>query len=250
MEFSLQMSKLQTILYRRFKESLANPTYLSLFKAEPLPGVCLLEISPRLGLTIVDRLLGGPAHSVNADHDLTEIELALLEQAVQVILGEWCNHWQGVQDLRPVILGQESSGRFLETSPHDTVMLVLCMEARIGDCMEAMQIGFPYYTLEPLIRALNQTADGGADASPPTPAAKPKWNSQFDQVRLPVSAVWNDLELSARELTELKVGDIIELSPASVNQVSVRLGDVPRFRGRLGTRDDKRAVQITELLKP
>src|SRR5206468_11899724 len=91
LEFSLQMSKLQTITYRKFAEALPNPTHLSLFKVEPLRGIGVLDIHPRLGLTIVDRLLGGPAHSITSDHDLSEIELALLDQAVHLILAEWCN---------------------------------------------------------------------------------------------------------------------------------------------------------------
>lgn len=249
MEFSLQMSKLQTVLYRRFTENLTNPTYLSLFKADPLPGVCVLEIQPRLGFTIVDRLLGGPAHSVNADHDFTEIELALLEQAVQVILAEWCNHWRAVKDLRPVILGVESNGRFLQTSPHDTVMLALSMEARIGDCMESMQIGFPYYTLEPLIRGLAQSVEASVGDHSNTAKGKPKWNPRFDDIPVPVRASWNDLELSARDIATLKVGDVLELSPASCDQVNVRLAEMDRFRGRLGTRGNKWAVELTETLK-
>jgi flagellar motor switch protein FliM len=249
MEISLQMSKLQTVLYRKFTEGLSNPTHLTLFRAEPLPGVCVLEIQPRLGLTMVDRLLGGPAHSVNAEHDFTEIELALLEQVVQVILAEWCDHWAGVQDLRPVILGHENSGRFLQTSPHDTVMLALSMEARIGDCLEPLQIGFPYYTLEPLIRAVSQAAEPDHHEAMKKIAAPLAWNPQLDDARVPVSASWEGLELSARDLAALKVGDIVELSPASIEQVQVRLGNLPRFRARLGARDQHLAVQIIEPLK-
>ncbi len=249
MEFSLQMSKLQTVLYRRFTEGLANPSYLSLFKADPLPGVCILEISPRLGFTIVDRLLGGPAHSANAEHDFTEIELALLEQAAHVVIGEWCGHWRGVKDLHPVILGHENNGRFLQTAPHDTVILALSMEARIGDCMESMQIGFPYYTLEPLILELSRTMQASINEGAPRVQTKSRWQPHFDDIPVPVSAAWADLELAAREVAALKVGDILELPPARCEQVNVRLGDVDRYRGRLGTRGNKWAVQLTEVLK-
>lgn len=248
-EFSLQMSKLQTVLFRKFTEGLPNPTYLSLFKADPLPGICILEINPRLALTMVDRLLGGPAHSVNATHDFTEIELALMEQAVQVVLSEWCTHWRGVQDLRPVTLGHETNGQFIQTAAHDTVMLILSMEARVGDCMETMQLAFPYYTLEPLIRTLNQMLESAVGQAPGSGRAAPKWNPQFDDVRVPVTAAWPDLELAAREVASLRVGDILELSPACLEKVSVRLADTPRFRGRLGTRGKHWAVELTETLK-
>ena len=41
-----------------------------MFKVEPLVGVGILDINPRLALTIADRLLGGRGHSVKAERYL------------------------------------------------------------------------------------------------------------------------------------------------------------------------------------
>ena len=46
LEVVINMSKLQTLGYQKYTESLANPTHLTLFKVEPFKGVCLLEMSP------------------------------------------------------------------------------------------------------------------------------------------------------------------------------------------------------------
>ena len=59
LEFSLQLSKVQIVGYQKFTENLPSPTHITLFKTDPLKGVGLLVIPPRLGLTLVDRLLGG-----------------------------------------------------------------------------------------------------------------------------------------------------------------------------------------------
>src|SRR5580692_6831265 len=50
LEFSLQLSKVQIVAYQKFTESLSNPAHVTLFKADPLKGVGLLAVSPRLGL--------------------------------------------------------------------------------------------------------------------------------------------------------------------------------------------------------
>src|SRR5690349_7523956 len=63
MEFALKMAKLTTLTYQKFTDGLPNPTHLCLFKAEPLLGVGILDINPRLALTLVDRMLGGRGHS-------------------------------------------------------------------------------------------------------------------------------------------------------------------------------------------
>src|SRR5580658_2486998 len=57
MEFGLKMAKLTTVTYSKFTENLPNPTHLVMFKVEPLVGVGILDINPRLDLTIADRLL-------------------------------------------------------------------------------------------------------------------------------------------------------------------------------------------------
>lgn len=247
LEFTLQMSKLETVTYRKFTETLPNPTHLSLFKVEPLRGVGILEIHPRIGLTIVDRLLGGPANSITANHDFSEIETALLDQAVQLIIGEWCAHWAKVQELRPILLGHETNGQFLQTAPHDTILLVLTMEATLNDCTEKIQIALPCSTLEPLIRKLGTAADLSQDAPPPATALK--WNRNFDEVPVLVTAMWDDLVLTARDIVNLKPGDILPLDPRSVRQVKLRLADMSKFEGHLGTTDGKWAVAVTNVMK-
>jgi flagellar motor switch protein FliM len=248
LECTLTLASLRTITYQKFIEGLATPTHLTLFKVEPLRGICVLEIMPRLGLTIVDRLLGGPAQAANSTGDLSEIEVALLDQAVQIILSEWCNQWISIQEVRPVLLGHENNGRFLQTASHDNVMLSIAVEARMGDCTEKFQIGFPYYTIEPLLRHLsvNLAAHGAEKVMPAPPMLA--WNPQFDGIQVEVTAEWNGLELPAREVARLKVGDIVQLHPQTCSRVQLRLSKQPKFVGRLGTRGNKWAVELAQVL--
>lgn len=248
LEVGITMAKLQTVLYRKFAENLANPTHLTLFKADPLRGVCLLDMPPRLGLTMVDRLLGGPAHSVNPGRDLSEIETALLDQIARVILGEWCSLWQGLQELRPVLLGHESSGQFLQTAPHDAVMLCLTMEVRLGDCLEQMQLAFPYYTVEPLVRQLSQSH--ACEKSLPTAGAPSlRWNPSLDDVKTRLTAEWKGIAIRAGQLARLKPGDFIALAPENLSRVEVRIESRPTFIGRLGTAGKAWAVELLEFAK-
>lgn len=250
LDFTLQMSKLQTVTYQKFIESLSNPAQLTLFKAEPLRGIGILDLHPRLGLTVVDRLLGGPAHSVGNDREFSEIEMALLDQAIELMLAEWCNHWTGMFEMRPTLLGHESNGRFLQTAPHDAIVLVLAMEARIGDCMEQMQVAFPCTMLEPLIRKLGSDMESFMKESMPVGGTSTNWQQQYDDVKIPVTALWQDLEMKVRDVTQMKPGDILQFDPNSVNRIRICLANTPKFVGTLGLVDNKWAVQITDLMKP
>ena len=247
LEVVIHMSKLQTLGFQKYADSLPNPTHLTQFKVEPLKGVCLLDMSPRLGLTFVDRLLGGPAHSVSLTGELSEIEAALLDQVACLILNEWCAMWQKVETTRPVLLGHESNGRFLTSSAHDTVMLILSMEVRLGDCVEQMQLAFPFMTIEPLVRNSAQAAELQMDAA--SPQGRPKWNPGFDEVPVQLHAQWHGLELTARELTRLKCGDVLLLDADCFDRVEIRFEQLAKFYGRLGTSAERWAVELTEPAK-
>jgi flagellar motor switch protein FliM len=242
LEVVIQMSKLQTLTFQKFADSLPNPTHLAQFKVEPLTGVCLLDMAPRLGLTFVDRLLGGPAHSVSPDSELSDIEAALLDQVAILLLNEWCALWQGME-AHPVILGHESNGRFLASSAQDTVMLILSMEVRVGDCVEQMQLAFPYMTIEPLVRNLAQGADAQDGANPRGPL---KWNPGYDEVPIQLRAQWLGLELTAGQLSTLKSGDVLLLDAGCFDRVELCFEQLTKFYGRLGTSGESWAVELTE----
>jgi flagellar motor switch protein FliM len=250
LEFTLKLTDLQTVSYGRLAQGWPNPSHLSLFKIEPLRGISILEVPLPLGLSIVDRLMGGPGEAADTDREVSEIENALLDQAIQIILGEWCSHWVKVKELKPVLLGYETNGKFVQTAVPETMMLVVVMEACIGACTGQIQIAFPYSSLEILIRGLNRSAESVPEAPAQTAVAPAcKWNPSFDDVCIPVVAEWQGVELTARELLALKVGDVLKISGKEAQHIKVRLGETTKFNGRLGTVAGNWAVELTEVIK-
>jgi flagellar motor switch protein FliM len=248
-EFVLKLAAIQIVSYQKLTEGWSEPTHLILFKTEPLRGVSLLEIPLLLGLTIVDRLMGGPGRVEPITREISEIEKALLDQIVQVILEEWCNNWATVKLLKPSVLGCESNGRFLQTAPPQTNMLMLAIDARLGDCAGQIKLAFPYAALEPCLHQLCGSSEPPPETPAPAPSAPVKWNRSLDELALPVTAEWQGMELSAREVLHLKVGDVIQVSPQMARQVCLRLGDQSKFNGTLGTVAGQWAVELTQAIK-
>ncbi len=244
MEFALKMAKLTTLTYQKFTDNLPNPTHLCLFKAEPLLGVGILDINPRLALTLVDRMLGGRGHSVKLERYLTEIEIALLEDVITIVLEEWCHQWKHEKELHPQIIGHENNGRFLQTSPKDAIMLGLTLEANFGDCSEQIQIGVPYYTIEPMVKTMQ--ARRQKDSAPGGISVKAEWKPIYEHITIPARAEWDAFELSLREITNLRVGDIIEMPAGIVDQTRVTLNGTPKFMGTVGIENDRAAVKLTQ----
>jgi flagellar motor switch protein FliM len=250
LEFTLKLAGLQTALYRKLPENWAGPTFLALFKAEPAAGVGVLEITPGLGSLMVDRLMGGPGVPSDPVREFSEIEKAILEQTAQLVIGEWCAHWRATKELKPVILGHETSGRFVQVASPETVMLVIALELRVAGNAGTMQIAFPYAALEPLIRQLSHGTNSALESGPLSPARPaPKWNAAFDDVRVPVAARWHWSELTARDMLALKIGDVLQVDPASAGGMEVCVADLPRFNARPGIVSGKWAAELGRPLK-
>jgi flagellar motor switch protein FliM len=249
LEFTLKLAGIQTVSYRKLAQTWPNPSCLTLFKAEPLSGVGILEITPQLGAAMVDRLMGGPGQVSDSVREFSEIEKAILEQAAQLIIGEWCGHWRGAREFKPGILGHESNGRFVQVASPETVMLVISLDLRLAGSVEKMQIVFPYASLEVLIRQLSHGANSGPELAPTPAGPAPKWNHCFDDVRVPIAARWHWSELTARDLFALKVGDVLHADPESASGMEVSVADLPRFSARPGIVAGKWAVELGRPLK-
>ena len=248
LDFGLKVARVQTLSFNEFTAGLPVPTQMVLFKTDPLRGISVVEVRPVIGLGIVDRLLGGPGQAVALERNLSEMETALLDQFVEILLGEWTKHWKPVLDMKAQILGHENNARFLQSSSGGTMMLLVCLEARMGETVGPIQLAIPYTTIEPLVEKLGREMH----ASPsPAPAATPPvhWNKALDDLRLNLKARWPMTKVPTRTILELKVGDLIELDPEAADRIELCIGKTVKFQGRLGLEAERRAIQITQISK-
>ena len=132
------------------------------------------------------------------------------------------------------------------TSPRDAIILALSLEASFGDCSEQIQIGVPYYTIEPIVKQMQ--ARRHKDNAVSTVEKRAAWQPSYDRITMPVRAEWSALELSLREVASLRVGDVIELPHTICNETRVLLNGTAKFVGTVGLDTDHVAVQLSRKL--
>ena len=241
-EFNLELEDLNADLYANFTNSVKTPSCVTMFKLQELNGVCLLDVNSHLSATVVDRILGGRGSTNPEERGLTDIEKALVEDFNQIILEEWCKQWDSTMRLSPSIIGTESSGKFLQTSPADAMMLILSMEASFGDVSGPMRIAVPYYTLEPVVSRLLSMASAKDDKK----SVPLRWHDVYDDIPVDVSAEWDAFELTLRDLSNLEVDDVIEMSPSLIGETKLRIENRTCFIGEIGLEGDQVAFQVNE----
>jgi flagellar motor switch protein FliM len=61
-------------------------------------------------------------------------------------------------------------------------------------------------------------------------------------------AEWQGIELTARDILALRVGDVLPINEKCTQEVKVRLADHLKFNGRLGTVAGNWAVELTQVI--
>ena len=250
-DVEIKLNGIATPTFRQFTSEMPQPAHLSLFKVEPLRGVGVLEMSPALALTLLDRLMGGQGAGNIPARELTEIEVALLGQVTQLLTEAWCAQWKIGKELKSTLIGNENDPRFLQTSPGEAAMLVAEYQVTIGEASGNVRIALPLTTVDPILTRLRAELKPPVETPSPSAApAKPAaWNPALDHVAIPVSAELPGPQITARELQQLKVGDVLPIATDAANLVQLKLGGVPRFNARLGTRDEHWAVEVLNALQ-
>ena len=247
-DFSLRMSRLETQPYQYFTDNISNPSHIVLFRLNQLKGVGVIAMGSRLAMAIVDRLLGGGGNSVVQERFLSDLEVVLLEDFLQLLLEQWCDQWVDYDKLHAEIVGYENHGRFLQTAPRDAQMLILSMEANLGDCAETIQFGVPYYSIEPIIRKMQMKAD--ANNQPVGGKTRRNWWASCDDIEVEIKAEWNAFECRVRDLLHLRKGDVLKLPTHLLENTEIWCNNIHRFTGKVGVQNNHVAVEVISKFKP
>lgn len=248
-EFAFDLEHLDAMELGRYATK-AEPigNYL-LFQVDRFPGIGVVGFPKPLALAIGDRMLGGRGFGANPDRELREVELALLNQAVQLALKEYFSKWSdSAEEAKVRIVGRETNIKLLAEDHPTAIVYILKVQAIIGDCFATVDIILPLEMMAQSIqRAMVTMGEAGADAVN-APKDLVVWNPAYDDLSLRLSALWSGLSITPREILQMRAGDMIPLDPAKIDQVELHIEGLPRFRGKLGSANRKVAIEITERL--
>ena len=243
LECGLKLGKVTSSSFAKFCESTAASSNVTLFAIDPLRGVGVLDVALPIALSIADRLLGGKGLPPIEERPVTEIETALLEDAMQLILSGWTELWAGEQgQLQPRIVGHETSARALQTAAAEDVFVLLIVEMTIGDTTGQFQIGVPFSMIELSVRKLEQSQHQPKDEMPVKPV---QWRKPYAGIAVPILAEWKVREMPLSETLRINKGDVIQLPGALINKARIRLSEVETYIGTVGIQNGHVAVQIT-----
>ena len=152
---SVHVSSVDQLTFKEYVCSLPIPATLAIINMDPLKGNAILEIDQDLTFSILNLLVGGNPGYKSKQHRLTYIESNLMEGIIIRLLGNLREAWTQVIDLRPRLGPIETNPQFAQIVPPTDMVLLVTLEAKIGDAEGTMTLCLPYLTIEPIVGKLS-----------------------------------------------------------------------------------------------
>ncbi len=229
--------------YNEFLLSLPNPTCFNIYSIEPLEGNIIIEFNPTVAFPVLDRLLGGKGKTLGETRALTDMELQMLDGFLNRIITNLADTWHEIVPLRFQIEAKETNPQVAQIVSLAEIVILLVFEIKIGEISGFLNFCIPFLSIEPIADKLSlqyrfTTIKRQKDAD------EGKVRKMIKKVEVPISVNLGEIEITIKELLELKRGDVINLGKSVRNKLVVNVADQKKFYALPGIVNKKKAVKI------
>lgn len=239
----------ETVIFSEFTNALSNPVILGVVNFAPLKGSMMLELSPNLGFTIIDRMLGGRGEALEKSRDFSEIELTIIEKIMVLCMQLMKEPWKNVVEINPIMERIETNPQFTQIIAPNDMIAIVTLNVKIGDVEGFMNICLPFFTVEDVIDKLNtkfwySTMKDGEDDDYSIHV-----ESLIRRAEVPVTAFLGKSSITVSDFANLQCGDIIKLSTKADDALSIYVGNIKKFMAVPGKSGDNYAVRVTSVIR-
>lgn len=254
---SFLMSKLQSIIninvisvdqiyYSEYVLSVSNPACLFTFNIKNTDINGILELSPELALTFVDRLLGGNGLGTKQSKGITPIEQKVLFSIVERILQELRKAWQIIGDYTFEVEKFEPDIDFAQITSQSESVLLISFEIFIGEQSYLMNLCFATYAFDSILSKLSsQSLSQIRPVRYHGTTAKNILIKHLHQTKLNLTVEFGTANITVQQLRELGKGDIIVLHNRVGDEAKIYVDQKTLFYGIAGNVNNHKAVKIT-----
>ena len=244
----LSVRGIDLIKFGDYLHQLYVPTNLNLIKFKPLRGTGLIVFEPKLVFAVVDNFFGGDGRYPTRieGREFTATEMRVIQLMLKQTFADLAEAWAPVLDVECEYINSEINPHFANIVTPREYVVVSRFHVELEGGGGEIHITLPYSMLEPIRELL----DAGIQSD--RVDRDESWNismrEQLMTSEVSVSSVLAKRSIDLRQLTRLKVGDILPIDlPA---EVPVCVEGIPVFTGRFGTAGGYNVVKITETHPP
>lgn len=238
----------EQVTYGEFNNSILSPAILSIIDFNPFKGSIILDLSPAIGYSMIDRMLGGIGNTITTEREFTEIEIVLLSKVIQKIVLRLEEPWEQVAKIEPRLNTLETNPQFAQIMAPNEMSAVITLSIKIGQVEGFMNFCIPYIVIEPIIGHLNTKHWFSTIDESQEELHRINVEQQLERVKIPISVIVGKTNITVDEFIEVQVGDVIPLDSYVTSDFKVKVGELTKFYAKPGINRGKNAIQITSII--
>ncbi|MGL4268804.1 MAG: flagellar motor switch protein FliM [Plesiomonas sp.] len=243
----VSINSVQMLKFGEYVHTLFVPTSLNMVRFRPLKGTALITLEARLVFILVENFFGGDGRFPNKveGREFTPAERRIIQMLLKLIFGDYKEAWGPVMDVEFDYLDSEVNPAMANIVSPTEVVVVSSFHIELDGGGGDVHITMPYSMLEPIRELLDAGVQG--DKSDTDMRWGKALREEIMEINVDLRAKLLDVDLTLRDLMNMKAGDIIPVDmPESL---LVYVEDLPSFRAQLGQANENLALKITERLK-
>ena len=231
--------------FGEYMHSLQVPTNLNLVKMKPLRGTALVVYEPRLVFTVVDNFFGGNGkyHTRIEGREFTPTEMRVIQLLLKQTFADLVEAWAPVMPVEFEYMNSEVNPHFANIISPREYIVVSRFHVELEGGGGEFHVSFPYSMLEPIREQLD--AGVQSDRIEKDEGWTNAMRRQLQDAPVELSSAIAQRTISLRELSRLKVGDVIPIELPDT--VVLNVEQVPLFSGEFGTHNGKNAIKVTQV---
>ncbi len=252
----VEVLQIEEQLYYEFNNALPDYVMMSMVNMgitddDVMETNSIMQVSNQIAFTMMDRLMGGEGTYYEQNRDFTEIEVGLFTTVLNKMAALLKEPWGTYIDINPVITTIETNARVMQSISPDEVVILVVLEMEIKDVKNTMTFCIPAMNLESIMSKFGDRWSRTTKKLDPK-REKERRVSLLEAIKdseLRISAVLGETKLDLYDVLTMQVNDIIPLNMPIDSNIAVNIGDNLWFDGKLGTKNNKKAVKIDNIYK-
>ncbi len=246
----IDVASVDQLTYEEFIRSLPNPSVIGVFQMSPLKGNAILELNPNIVFAVIERLFGGLGTPIAKSRALTDIEQAIVTRVINKALESFQEAWKQVVSIEPRMDVIETNPQFTQIVPPNDMVVIITLQAKIGQAEGLLNICIPYLVLEPIMSKLTTTFwVSNAVAKNDSNENMLIIQKKIEKAWIPMTIELGRVTITVAEMLGLASGDVLQLETKVADELSVLVGKQEKFKCKPGINGKKMAVQVTRVMK-
>lgn len=212
----------------------------------PLNNGCLLTYDSHLWFLLLETVLGGlsPMGIIAPDRSPTKLEMNLLGSSMELACQALDRAFLPILQISSRLIESISDPRLLSFTSPESIVVIHRFEVKIDGASGILELVFPFETLMPCREPLQKLTrlDNLSNKNWPDIIG-----DNLESMLITVMAQSCSVDLSIRQLMDLKVGDVIPINREPESSVDILVEGVAKFSGSPGQLNHKRNVRITKV---